>query len=247
MESGAAGSVQSSESEVQHPGRHSNRKRPSCLTNVIRASQIKQYYLSTGCKVLDEFLQGGIPGFGITEISGEASCGKTQISLQLSLLAQLPISDGGLNGGSIYINTEQFFPSNRLFELNTHFKAKYGPALPENPMDRILVEHISDSDTLIKCIDSRLPALLRDKAKNIRLVVLDSIASVFRAEYDKNDMKRIHDIRLVGVGLHKLYREFNVTVVVVNQVSASFSLGENIPSLGLTWTNLVTTRLMRYR
>lgn len=46
-------------------------------------------------------LLGGIPRQGITEISGESGCGKTQLSLQLSLIAQLPSSKGGLDGSKL--------------------------------------------------------------------------------------------------------------------------------------------------
>lgn len=55
--------------------------------------------LTTGCKLLDEVLQGGLVSHGITEISGESASGKTQLCLQLSLNVQLPESQGGLNGG----------------------------------------------------------------------------------------------------------------------------------------------------
>jgi DNA-repair protein XRCC3 len=224
--------------------------RASSLSNVLRASQLKQDYLTTGSLALDEFLQGGIPTFGVTEVSGEGSSGKTQLCLQLTLMAQLPESAGGLNSGSIYMNTQQLFPSQRHFELSQHFKTKYGSALPPNPMDRVLVEHVAESGTLLNYLETRIPTLLRDSDKKFRLLILDSIASLFRADYDKKKpemTKRTQEIRLIGIALHKLSRDFKLAVVVVNQVSASFALGENIPSLGLVWTNLVTTRLFLSR
>lgn len=45
-------------------------------------------YLSTGCDKIDKLLRGGISKKGITEIYGEAGCGKTQFALQLCLSAQ---------------------------------------------------------------------------------------------------------------------------------------------------------------
>ena len=56
-------------------------------------------HVSTGAKLLDEFLGGGIPLKGITEICGESSSGKTQFGLQLALRAQLPVNHGGLGKG----------------------------------------------------------------------------------------------------------------------------------------------------
>lgn len=37
--------------------------------------------------------------FGITEISGEAGTGKSQLCMQLAIRVHLPISEGGLEGG----------------------------------------------------------------------------------------------------------------------------------------------------
>lgn len=55
--------------------------------------------LSLGCSVLDTLLKGGIPLVGITELAGESSAGKTQISLQLCLCVQYPYKYGGLESG----------------------------------------------------------------------------------------------------------------------------------------------------
>ncbi|XP_075007084.1 DNA repair protein XRCC3 isoform X2 [Calonectris borealis] len=73
--------------------------------------------LSLGCSVLDNLLKGGIPLVGITELAGESSAGKTQISLQLCLCVQYPYKYGGLECGAVYICTEDVFPSKRLQQL----------------------------------------------------------------------------------------------------------------------------------
>ncbi|KAM6254592.1 DNA repair protein XRCC3 isoform 3-T6 [Spheniscus humboldti] len=73
--------------------------------------------LSLGCSVLDNLLKGGIPLVGITELAGESSAGKTQISLQLCLCVQYPYKYGGLESGAVYICTEDVFPSKRLQQL----------------------------------------------------------------------------------------------------------------------------------
>lgn len=57
--------------------------------------------LSLGCPILDEIFRGGILSQGITEVTGESAAGKTQLCLQLCLMAQLPLEDGGLNGGKV--------------------------------------------------------------------------------------------------------------------------------------------------
>lgn len=55
--------------------------------------------LSLGCPVLDQFLGGGLPLEGITDLAGRSSAGKTQLALQLCLTVQFPRQYGGLEAG----------------------------------------------------------------------------------------------------------------------------------------------------
>ena len=52
-----------------------------------------------GCALLDSTLRGGLLVPGLTEVAGTSAAGKTQLSLQLSLTAQLPHTHGGLSAG----------------------------------------------------------------------------------------------------------------------------------------------------
>lgn len=55
-------------------------------------------FVTVGCRIVDQILGGGIyVGGGITELSGESGCGKTQLCLQLALTSQNSVSVGGLN------------------------------------------------------------------------------------------------------------------------------------------------------
>ncbi|KAJ4907796.1 DNA repair protein XRCC3-like protein [Raphanus sativus] len=77
--------------------------------------------LTTGCETLDSCLRGGFPCGSLTEIAAESGCGKTQLCLQLSLRAQLPVSIGGLDGSSLYLHSEFPFPFRRLHQLSRSF------------------------------------------------------------------------------------------------------------------------------
>ena len=57
--------------------------------------------LSINCPVLNGWLKGGLLVPGVTEIVGTSAAGKTQICMQLSLCAQLPAEQGGLDGGAL--------------------------------------------------------------------------------------------------------------------------------------------------
>ena len=63
--------------------------------------------MSFGCKILDSTLRGGLLLPGINEIAGESGSGKTQIALQLCLIAQLKEENGGMQGG-IHCSDFQF-------------------------------------------------------------------------------------------------------------------------------------------
>ena len=56
-------------------------------------------HITLGCQTLDNFLGGGVPVQGITEVTGQSGSGKTQVALQLSLCAQLPPAFGGMGKG----------------------------------------------------------------------------------------------------------------------------------------------------
>lgn len=64
--------------------------------------QFQNQFLSSGCMKLDDFLRGGFPKKGITQIFGEAGIGKTQLALQLCLSAQIPGENADDIGGNIH-------------------------------------------------------------------------------------------------------------------------------------------------
>src|SRR5438034_9850468 len=65
--------------------------------------------LTTGSKAFDELVGGGLETQTITEVYGEYGVGKSILCHQLALNVQLPFDKGGLNGGALYLDTEQTF------------------------------------------------------------------------------------------------------------------------------------------
>ena len=72
---------------------------------------------STGSKSLDQLLLGGVETQAVTEFYGEFGSGKSQICHTLCAMAKQPISEGGLDGGVIYIDTEGTFRPERLSQI----------------------------------------------------------------------------------------------------------------------------------
>ncbi|OIT19881.1 PREDICTED: DNA repair protein XRCC3 homolog [Nicotiana attenuata] len=215
-----------------------------------------------GCPILDRFLGGGIPCNSITELVAESGCGKTQISLQLLLSAQLPTSLGGLSASSLYLFSESPFPLRRLHQLSSSF-----PTL-HNPMDNILTHPLHSAHHLFDVL-SQIDSLLLSRPTSfppIKLIVIDSIAALFRFEFENNarDLKQRSGLFFkISSKLKEQARRFGLAVVVINQVvdviddSDSLRIGSSTclytsqrkvsAALGLSWANCVNTRLFLSR
>nr|XP_045623937.1 DNA repair protein XRCC3-like [Procambarus clarkii]XP_045623945.1 DNA repair protein XRCC3-like [Procambarus clarkii]XP_045623955.1 DNA repair protein XRCC3-like [Procambarus clarkii] len=210
----------------------------------------KLLHITSGCRLLDDFLGGGIPVRGITEVAGESGSGKTQLALQLSLHVQLSPSSGGLGKGVAYICTESQFPAARLQQLIKHMQRNH-PKGPKSYSDNIFIHHVPDMDSLVDCVRYQLPHLV--PSRQVGLVVIDSVAAAFRAE-DGTDLNKTTALQTLGYRLHQLASSHKIAVLAINQVTATmgkqdlYGLTASItPALGLSWSNLVTTRLMLTR
>ncbi|NXO81315.1 XRCC3 protein, partial [Sitta europaea] len=210
--------------------------------------------LSLGCPVLDNLLKGGIPLVGITELAGESSAGKTQISLQLCLCVQYPYKYGGLESGAVYICTEDVFPSKRLQQLIDQ-QPKLRADVPAEIIQKIrfgnciFVERAADLDTFQQCITRRLALLLARGM--VRLVVIDSMAALFRGEFGPAEAAlKARYLQTFGAQLHSLSTRFSTPIVCINQVwyqTASVVGSRVTPALGITWSNQLLMRLMASR
>ncbi|KAJ6661919.1 hypothetical protein lerEdw1_013090 [Lerista edwardsae] len=220
--------------------------------------------LSLGCPVLDSLLRGGVPLTGITEIAGESSAGKTQIGLQLCLSVQYPYKYGGLGSGAVYICTEDVFPNKRLQQLIEQ-QPKLRDDVPHDVVQKIkfgngiFVEHAADLDTFEDCVTKRIHVLL--SRGMVRLVIVDSIAALFRCEFGtKDSIPKAKYLQMFGAKLHSLSSKFRTPIICINQVTDTMgerggavqsSLGATArsiaPALGITWSNQLLMRLMASR
>lgn len=216
--------------------------------------------LGLGCEYLDAFLGGGI-GLGITEISGESATGKTNILLQLLLQVQLPQGLGGLDGLAFYLSTEDL-SMGRLKQLQTAYHQKHKWTQAFEFLDNVYVHQVSTLDDQFDVLLNRLPVLL--ESQNIRLVVIDSIAALYRTEFGIGEYgARSKELFEVAQHLKAISAKYSVPIVVANQVTDLFeekvpiphfkmwsarSSGRNvIPSLGLSWASCTNTRILLTR
>ncbi|GLV35959.1 spindle B [Carabus blaptoides fortunei] len=196
--------------------------------------------LHTGCSIIDKTVNG-FPTKGITEVFGESGVGKTQLALQLALQVQQLEDCGGLDGDALYICTEDTFPSKRLQQL-----IDVRPKLTRNNQlinqsDNIFIEHIQDIDELNRCINLKLPVLL--STKKIKLIIIDSIAAVFRYDNQTSDyISRSEDLTAIAESFNNLSLQYHIVILCINQVTADPEYG-TVPCLGQAWSNLVRKRI----
>lgn len=228
------------------------------IVNGTSGSAYHLYKLPTYLGLIDKQLCGGIVYPGVTEICGESGSGKTQLALHLCLSAQVGNNSNHAPPGALYICTEDPFPTKRLHQMAEHFTKKHfhGSGKTSSHLtDRIYIEHCVDLEDLWSLLDGRIHALLL-KVK-LKIIVIDSIAALFRTEYDLSEMQeRAKMLAKFGRLLLDMSSKYKLCVICINQVSDMFAEKRYtstdvcvdgsrsvIPALGLTWSHWVNTRL----
>lgn len=212
-------------------------------------SKLKLPSLRSNCTAVDDILGSGLPvGSGsIFELSGKAGAGKTQIGIQFALMSPAPLVRGGLETPSIYIFTEGRPPIRRMEEIDLAMTTKFGLP-PRSLLERVVTEKILSSDDLLRLAEHRLSHLLR--RTGARLVVIDSIAAVYRPEFSDPLSRADHLVRMASA-LRRAMTAVKGVCFCINQVSQALdsynSLNATVPALGPAWSNCVSTRLFLSR
>ncbi|KAH7025443.1 P-loop containing nucleoside triphosphate hydrolase protein [Macrophomina phaseolina] len=175
--------------------------------------------VSTLDEHLDAELGGGLPTGYLTEITGESGAGKTQFLLTLLLAAQLPRRTAPL-------------ATTRLTQLlQQHPRLSSLPASTKPSLQRILSIQTPDLEYQDHVLRYQLPVAIA--RHDVGLVVLDSVAANYRAEFERPEHDRRAGVEamarrsamLVELGalLRSVARAHGVAVVVANQVSDRFA------------------------
>ncbi|CAF1670880.1 unnamed protein product [Adineta ricciae] len=182
---------------------------------------------STGCPILDRTLRGGIRLGQITELYGESGCGKTQFCIQLSLEVQRTFRSRGEEAKVVYINTEsQIEKIDKRLKHISYYRAKADKpfniadarCLQQKFFDNIYLDIIRHYRHLEMTLVDRLPLLL-SRENNIRLIIIDSLAALFRSEdimFEHHT--KANTLQYFGFAMHTLCQRYNLAIVCVNQV-----------------------------
>lgn len=171
--------------------------------------------LTTGSEKLNGLLGGGIETRSITEVFGEFRTGKTQIAHQICVTVQFPTDQGGLNGSALYIDSEGTFRPERLLQIAERYSLDGNQVLKN-----VYYARAYNSAHQMVIVESA-PKLIQEK--NIKLIIVDSVMSHFRAEYigrgtlSERQQKLNHFV-------HKLLQiaeAYNIAIFITNQVMDS--------------------------
>lgn len=183
--------------------------------------------ISTLDDELDAALGGGFPAGQVCEVTGESAAGKTQLLLTLLLAVQLA-PPRGLGKSALYLSTEAALSTTRLNQILT--RHPYLSSLPESEkpsLSRVQSTQLRDLESQDHVLRYQVPVQIA--RANVGLIIVDSVAANFRAEFDRvgansSDALARRSLQLTQLGAHlrDLARSHNVAIVVANQVLDRF-------------------------
>jgi len=168
--------------------------------------------ISTGSMNFDGIMAGGFETGSITECFGEFGCGKTQIA---HVLAVNSLKEDSKNH-VVFVDTENTFRPERIQQLCAAVGLDADDAL-----SRIMVARAYNSDHQMLLVE-KADTIITEQKKKVKLVIVDSLTSHFRAEFIGRGTlaERQQKLNRHMHTLAKLASSYNLCVYVTNQVMA---------------------------
>ncbi|WKX99826.1 hypothetical protein Q1695_014590 [Nippostrongylus brasiliensis] len=160
--------------------------------------------LPSGCPLLDDLIGGGFYPGTVTEISGEAGCGKSQIGMQF---AATSIANGH---NVICVETERGFSVKRVHQMLQH-RAKN----VESAMQRLLISSPSTMEQYMHVLTKIEES--SEQLYKTSVIIVDSIATFFRGELVLEDFQNWRRALTI---LCKVALLHNIAVIIVNHVAS---------------------------
>lgn len=164
----------------------------------------------TGCSGLDKLLNGGLHLSSVTLVYGEAETGKTSLAIQCAVNATR------LGCKVIFIDSDSSFTPKRLAQIASHDLNEVAPKIT-------LVQPTTFQEQTL-AID-RLDQYLTPQ---VGLIVVDTITSLYRAEFDKTKQKTFNMNRELGrqlAVLAQIAKTRKIAGLITSQVRSVFLEG----------------------
>uniref|UniRef100_UPI00358F2CA4 DNA repair protein RAD51 homolog 3 n=1 Tax=Myxine glutinosa TaxID=7769 RepID=UPI00358F2CA4 len=234
---------------------------PNALQLLVE-EQAEDGLLPTFSSALDDLFGSGVDLSVITELCGAPGVGKTQLCLQLAVDIQIPGCFGGLGGQAVYLDTEGSFMPERLQQMSeavvTHCSRLASSNQDRDQQDALKTftpDFILGNVFYFRCFDvtqliaqSHLLPDFINSHPQVRLVIVDSVASPFRHGVDDAALRtRL----LIGLAqrLAHLASNRRLAVVLTNQMTTRIHPNSTRPSsltpaLGESWGHAATHRVI---
>ncbi|MBI3026846.1 DNA repair and recombination protein RadB [Candidatus Woesearchaeota archaeon] len=175
--------------------------------------------LPSGSRILDVMLEGGYEKDIVTTIYGPAGSGKTV----LCLLCTLNVSISGKK--VIYVDSEGGFSIERLKQISSHMGQDYKKVL-----DTIIFLMPTSFDEQKKSFE-KLRGIVNEK---IGLIVVDTIAMLYRLELGKNEevYEVNRELSKQIAYLTEIARKNLIPVLITNQVYTDFGEKDKVNIVG---------------
>lgn len=146
---------------------------------------------------------------------GEFRTGKTQLCHTLCVTCQLNKEQGGGSGKALYIDTEGTFRPEKLEPIAERFGLD-----PEQVIENVLYARAYNSDHQNKLLIQACALMAEQK---FALLIVDSATALYRTDYSGRGELSARQMNLAKFlrNLQKIADEFQVAVVITNQVVAT--------------------------
>ncbi|MDH7476997.1 MAG: ATPase domain-containing protein [Candidatus Bathyarchaeota archaeon] len=163
--------------------------------------------ISTGCRELDKFLEGGISFENVSLIYGEAETGKTTLAMQLAVNCAMQ------GYKTLFIDCDGTFSARRLSQIaSKNFK---------DVAEQIILMKPNTFREQITVID-KLPEYV---AKNFGLVIVDTLTSLYRVEIAEHTNKAFElnrELNRQMALLAQIAKTRKIAVIITSQVRSVF-------------------------
>jgi len=216
------------------------------MTEFIAAWEIDENtdYITTGSSELNRILGGGFQTGKLTEVYGPFKSGKTNLAHTIAVTIQLPRKQGGLGAAVAYIDTENTFSKEKIKRIAKRFGLD-----PKKVLSQIFHARIYSSDHQSQMIQK---AETLCKARNVRLIVVDSLMALLRSEYVGIGMLARRQAVLNNMihALSRVAETYNCAILLTNQVSTKMmgmfsgndAIGGNIVAHGCHFRVMFKTK-----
>ena len=165
-----------------------------------------QRRISTGCPSLDKLLGGGLPSDGISLVYGEAETGKSSLAIQCAVNC----ARAGLK--SIFIDSDGTFSSRRFSQIAYKDYETVSPFI-------VLIKPTTFQEQV-----QALDHLENYITKNVGLLVVDTITSLYRVELGgkKGTFEMNRELNRQIAYLSEVATSHNVATLITSQVRSVF-------------------------